>query len=529
MPSKQPYPINAFGIKLIGVDNWFRNYSSPVCSADYQRIFDATLEAFNNAIPEDMQSPEYQTLICNNNFVSHMSHQILFMHRLQRLREEGYQSVLDTAEKTLDEYQAELQNSLLKDPYAFNNNLMDDIRNRWRNIRVNWHCAPFLHLLNPRLARNRPYMLGGMRSSIVKAFCESQAVVPFTIQGRQFMHARENSKYRKYEGGIDKFISTFLSGLKQNIPESRGVLNEIMEFKLRSHFRKTLNAYLNCRDILADWPENVLMVDCINNLYHRIVATSWKSLGRKTVGFTHGNAYVAIYKPTLPRRGDLSILSEFIVSSEGESRLLRDGIRDFSSGVKSTFEIRACGRNIYRKFYEENRNKPEIKKIKHVMLVGFPMSYHYHAYHPEQNSMPHIHLELTIIEILRRNGYSVIYKAHPDTLEATRGIYDGKVDSIITEPFEKVYDKADCILFGTPATTTFGFSLLTRIPIICINTKGNYWHPEILDKIQKRCALVDAAPDGSGRIIFKEKDLLQALADAPGRMDFQVVEDFAIN
>jgi hypothetical protein len=530
MPSPKPYPINAFGISRIGVDNWYRNYSSPVCSADYQRIFDATLDSFTGAFPEDLKSPAYQTIICNHNFVSHMSHQIFFMHRLNRLREEGYTSIMDKTEKSLEEYQAELGNSLLADPYAFNNNLKEKIRNLWRNIRLNRKHAPLLHLLNPALAKSQPYTLGGMQASIVKAFCESQGVVPFTIQGRQFMYDQKNKDYIKHECLVDKFVSSFLSALKRNIPEAFDVFTENMEYKIRSHFRKTLNAYLNCRDKFAGWPDNVLMIDCINNLYHRIVGSSWKSLGRKTIGFTHGNAYATVYKPTVPRRGDLSILSEFIVSSEGEKHLLEDGLRDFSSsGIKSSFEIRTCGKNIYRQTYEANRNRPKVKVIKSVMLLGFPMSYHYHAYHPEQNSMPHIHLELTLIDVLKKNGYIVIYKAHPDTLEATRGIYDNKVDSIVTEPFEQVYNQADCILFGTPATTTFGFSLLTNIPIVCINTKGNYWHPELFEKLLKRSSMVDAVPDGRGRIVFKEQDLLQALTDAPGRMDFQVVEDFAMN
>ena len=529
MPLKKTYPISAFGIRQIGVDNWYRNYSSPVCSADYQRIFDTTLESLIKAFPEDLQSPAYHTVICNLNFVSHLSHQIFFVHRLRCLREEGYTSIVDRTEKSLDEYQVELENSLLADPYAFKNNLKENLRNRWRNIRVNWKHAPILHLLNPRLAKNRPYMLGGTHAPVVKAFCESQGIVPFTIQGRQFMYAQENKEYKRHRDHVDKFINSFLSNLKQNVPEACGVFTENIECKLRSHFQKTLNAYLNCRDIVSGWPENALMIDCINNLYHRIVGTSWRSLGRKTIGFTHGNAYATVYKPTVPRRGDLSILSEFIVSSEGEKRLLTEGIRDFSAGMNNSFEMRTCGKNIYRQAYESNRDRPRIKNIKRVMLVGFPMSYHYHAYHPEQNSMPHIHLELTLIDILRKNNYTVIYKAHPDTLDATRGIYDDKVDSIITEPFERIYDQCDCILFGTPATTTFGFSLLTNIPIVCINTKGNYWHPELFDKLLKRSAMVDAVPDGHGRIVFKEQDLLQALADAPGRTDFQVVDDFAMN
>ena len=70
--------------------------------------------------------------------------------------------------------------------------------------------------------------------------------------------------------------------------------------------------------------------------------------------------------------------------------------------------------------------------------MGFPFDYFYSAQLPELNSMSYLAFELEIIKTLKDAGHTVIYKAHPDTLKETAGIFERFADRVETKPFEAV-------------------------------------------------------------------------------------------
>jgi hypothetical protein len=164
------------------------------------------------------------------------------------------------------------------------------------------------------------------------------------------------------------------------------------------------------------------------------------------------------------------------------------------------------------------------------MLVGYPMSYHYHLYHPEQNALPHLHLELRLVAALKKHGFEVVYKAHPDTYREVRDLFEHRVDAIIPEPFETVCREglADCALFGTPSTTIFGYVLLSNMPVTVVDIEGTIWHPAVKPMAMRRCAFVSARPDGAGRIEFAEDELIDAVRNSRHLMDMGIVDRYAM-
>ncbi|MDP6771190.1 MAG: hypothetical protein QF704_10885, partial [Anaerolineales bacterium] len=92
------------------------------------------------------------------------------------------------------------------------------------------------------------------------------------------------------------------------------------------------------------------------------------------------------------------------------------------------------------------------------------------------------------------DGYYVIYKLHPDRIPEGEGLFDDIADEVNRGRFEKVYGQADCLLFPNSGnSTTFGFALLTKKPIVCMNISGLIHLSKALDLIGKRCCIVDAS------------------------------------
>ena len=137
-------------------------------------------------------------------------------------------------------------------------------------------------------------------------------------------------------------------------------------------------------------------------------------------------------------------------------------------------------------------------------------------------------LELRVINLLKKHGFKVIYKMHPERQHEVEGIFDGLVDRIITKPFEKVYKEADALFFGYGNSTTFGFALGTNRPLFLIDIENTNWNPEVHELLSRRCIIVPAKFDEKNRIQFDEGYFLEKLGQKPEMPDFAYVEKFMI-
>ena len=135
-------------------------------------------------------------------------------------------------------------------------------------------------------------------------------------------------------------------------------------------------------------------------------------------------------------------------------------------------------------------------------------------------------MEIRLAKLLRKKGYYVIYKPHPMTMNEIEGIFDNYVDEIVEDEYENVYDIADCVMFGDYSTSTFGFSLLTNRPIVLIDIKGNYRFPKAFELLNKRCSIVMAELDGSGRINFDENKVLNAVEESINNINYDILYEY---
>jgi hypothetical protein len=266
-----------------------------------------------------------------------------------------------------------------------------------------------------------------------------------------------------------------------------------------------------------------LLVTGLGKPVHRLFCASWRYAGGEVTGFFHGNSYFYEYSPAINR--NISLVDHYIAVNAKHKELLQKAAEDFSCGLK-TGNIAFIKKSYYKQLFTELQRKKPVNKIKKIMLVGFPMGDHNYSLWPAGYAFAQLDLELRLGKLLRSNGYYVIYKPHPMTLKDVDGIFEGYADEVIKPRFEEVFDKADCIMFGNFATSTFGFSLHTNKPIVLVEVKGNYWYPRAFELIEKRCSVVKAEVT-DGRIVFNEQDVLNAVQESINNINYDILYEFA--
>jgi hypothetical protein len=111
-------------------------------------------------------------------------------------------------------------------------------------------------------------------------------------------------------------------------------------------------------------------------------------------------------------------------------------------------------------------------------------------------------------------------------MHETYDIFEKYADTVLKEKLENVYKNADCLVFSTPYSSAFGFSLLTNRPIVLLNVKGYLWYPRAFELIKKRCSVVDAK-SVDGRIVFDEKEVLNAVQESINNINYDILYEYA--
>ncbi|MGF1631582.1 MAG: hypothetical protein ACFCUT_19070 [Kiloniellaceae bacterium] len=112
--------------------------------------------------------------------------------------------------------------------------------------------------------------------------------------------------------------------------------------------------------------------------------------------------------------------------------------------------------------------------------------------------------------------FEVVHKPHPESAAAPPealsrfGRYERQ-----SEIFEKIWNTADLLLFDYPSSSTFGFALLTRKPIVLIDVGRSDWLPMAAKDLRARCAMVQGFVGKDNRFAIEWGELRRAIEIAP--------------
>jgi len=286
-----------------------------------------------------------------------------------------------------------------------------------------------------------------------------------------------------------------------NIKFVKNIDMDIVKNTWITRFNDAASIYLNI--VNKDKVLSSLLVTELSKPIHKLVTVAYQRVGSDVYCFHHGHDTAVI---THSIGHDITSLHclKYVVPSYGISNKYNKIYPHLNTKYYST------NSNWYKSKLKKNNTKTN-KANKKIMIVGFPLNPIRYVDGDSSFFYSRIDLEYRLMTFLKKNGYSIMYKAHPDRLSEAIGLYDDIVDEIISLPFEKVVNLADCLLFTHSSSTTFGYALLSNKPIFLIDIESANFDIDSYSMLKKRVNMIPSCVAKSTRILFDKDSMLEKL------------------
>ena len=250
------------------------------------------------------------------------------------------------------------------------------------------------------------------------------------------------------------------------------------------------------------------------------MAAIWHARGQEVVGFHHGN-YMGEQPNHLTGIAEYGVCDTFVAPTTTSAGWIA---RKYAQGPQPRpVRFVSADTDHYRRLHEGMRSAARPAGTD-VMIVGYPPNWNRHYDYAGHHALIQLDLELRLATCLRRAGWRMLLKIHPEWRTLSGRLWAGRVDEIVEAPLEQCWQKASAFLFPRASTTTFGFCLCTNRPVVLLDVEGQPWNREAYDLLRGRCRMVPAHIDPQNRVRFDEDRLLAALRRPPEDIDFNYVE-----
>ncbi|MEW5766991.1 MAG: hypothetical protein AB1797_05100 [bacterium] len=272
-----------------------------------------------------------------------------------------------------------------------------------------------------------------------------------------------------------------------------------------------------------------LLISDLGNPFHKALCIAGRQEGWKVTSFTHGG-FTGFYDSPTFAFSEFALSDEFITYTPESIKLLEKIKNNYKPLRNNKVAIRSGDSYEYLKLWRKYGHKPLSKGIERVMLIGFP---HNQWRKPQGTfSLPfmHLDLELRIVDLLGKAGYNVTYKVHPDRILEVEGVFESRAKVLTKGLFQDYLDSVDAFIFGSIRTTAFPIALCTNKPIIGFIREQEPYKPspEAIELLKKRCHMIYAKFDERNRVIFDEKEFLEALSVKPEEPNNEFFEKYYI-
>jgi len=259
--------------------------------------------------------------------------------------------------------------------------------------------------------------------------------------------------------------------------------------------------------------------------FNRLLSLAVRQQGGEVTGFVHGSETFRWIQDLYPWL-ELSTIDRFMVYSEHSIELVKKLCAIYPPLQEKEVEIEVQETNFFSKIWQEKQRSNLPPRIKSVMLIGYPYTSEVRRKHLLLD-IAYLDVEMRIVRILKKAGYKVLYKKHPEAQLPSKIIdFFASQGEVVSEPFEEVMDVADTYLFHDTSTTTFAPAVCSNRPIIYIQGPWENWFPEVYELIRKRCRIIVGEFDQRNRLLFDEQKVLDALAKPPEEPDREFAERY---
>jgi len=522
------YPIDINGIKNIGVEEWLENYYVPVTGKEFKNIYDKVYKTYLDVIKQNDNEIICWIATSNIRIPYYVTLYILNLLKFIRLREKGYEYIVGQKKEKIPE------NILAYEFTGLSNiNLVGNMisgltpqkraKNILRTIKYNIKSLSLHGVSFIRNISNPYFFVGNRYQEEVVSFCDENNINPVCLSPMLFAKNSNNHYVSNFKSsGLIEFVNCFLDIIRKQHTIINDLDFECIKKEISETFSLSYVFFCQNVEVFSKFKPKKLLVTGLGNPIHRIFCSAWRYAGGEVIGISHGNTYSHHYNDTIFM--ELSAVDLFVSSSRGDKEIVKQAVNDFSLELANC-KVISSKNNIYKPLFGRLQSDQPVNKIKKIMVVGAVVR-NYCTADTEYHTYSFLYDDIQMIKILRKAGYYAIYKPRPDTMHETHGIFEMYADDVLKEKLEDVYKDTDCLVFSSPYSTAFGFSLLTNRPIVLLNVEGYPWHPRVFELIKKRCSVVEAkAVDG--KIVFNEQDVLDAVQESINNINYDILYEFA--
>jgi hypothetical protein len=503
------FPVDVPSVLDYGIDKWHEEFFWPVSEPAFAQLF-GTVESWYLAAVKDAQQPIKDFLVIHYKLISGLANYLHARMAVAAIQQRKQQPLYH-------------QNSVSYRQVIEGKIHLNDF---WESARP--RHPGFGQQLTLQMKQSLKYWLWNVRRHPIKDHRDKAVLLGYpTPLISEFIQQKSYwmKSVRDYElfpesiwaeeipGDLSsqirdfarQFIRQLKEALQKNIPLA---LSDVEQERLSTIIALLLSqtARLFFSVSRRQWKKNrLLLVSGEGNLYRRIVVKAFREQGGQAVGFIHGYDVGWRRQPVYSQM-IMTMLDKLVTYTPASVQLYERLRGEFPPPNDNPCEVVSTNTRYFSNCWQQRSAVPS--QIKTIMLIGYPF-YHYRA---RRAAFPlfHLDVEWRIINLLKAWGYEVIYKMHPDRIYKTLTFGPGV--EVITQPFEQVMDRGDCLLYVHSGTSTFGTALCSNKPIVCMKGPWDEWYPEPYALLRKRCRVVQLGFDERNRLSFSAQELREALA-----------------
>lgn len=434
-------------IYKLGVDNWIKNYKSNIDLEKYDQIHIKVSNIYHSSIINFKNKKDLYW------------YSIATLPLIDLLALSIFNSYLESTHKSKD-IPYYLFNKELLSKYKFPDKpFVNRIKSKIKYLIQNFKYYFYYFFLGYK----KVYHIGPIQKES-KLFLSENNFFPFMVdtylnKKKIIFKNREYDDFLKYL--FINLTDEFLFLDKHNIELIRRDFSATYKnfAKYFFYFKKTIISHKKSSTYLATvsgWlPIRIIMASCL-------------SLEKKLISFNHSFTVVYNQKPDCSYDG-LLLSTDMIISSgfykSEHLNKLKSLNQKFSFPNLLNFNSFP-----YSESFSSFKKISLPKKIKKILLIGYPKSYYLNHNEPYNNLFTTLDLEIRIIDYLKSKNYEIDYKIHPDRINEGERLFVDKCN-IVKNKFENVYLNYDCAIFIHHRTTALAVALIANMPIVFFQNK----------------------------------------------------------
>ena len=486
-------PLDIESVCERGVDRWFSEFDFPISWGEFLKIEKAVNGVLNQHISDHTKYADL--IVINYKIGIEFSNYILGLLLKEKI-----------GNKALIAENNEYYNSLFNTGIVKPNISFPDVKNHKTNLKARLRKLKRYLVDNnfsfPRFWKTPVYLFAESRSHHTLEFLQQN--YPGRIIPLSFYDVYKASNEKKLSESDDRNIQFIAASIKNGIVEiaaAYGInINQKQHDFIYHHildlFRKTQCTLLAVKKGIGN-RKIQLFIGSNNNYYSRIMSVAIREAAGKIHGFKHGEPVNYLYD--LVSWLDLSLNDYYYEYTEKHSNMMRKIAEKFPPPNKNNCEILSMNSLQYKDLLSDNVRKQN-GKVERVMFIGNCFRHSSFSSATAVFSPLQLYIELSVIDKLKRQGFKVIYKLHPENLDKRIGfvkdisifknLFPSDVE-INTLPFEKEMDNVDAYAFYYTATSTFGPAVKSSKQVYFYDVNLRSYPNRMQDFITQRCNLLE--------------------------------------